>query len=120
MSCVDTVNVCIIRGNSWTLSVGVGSGWEDDVLASPDDYQFNMILRLRQDDRAPVYVDVSEDVVINEEAISPEPKAYAIFTLPPATTQTLPPRNIVGLVDLVNTVTGSRVRLFDMCVDHHD
>lgn len=123
MSCVDTISICFIRGDSWEQDVGLTAGYEE-VIEHPEDFEGRLVLREWQDDNAPVLLTLVTTPEVDDvpSPVAPPHKiAYLRFTATPVQTQELPDWcSVVGYVEL-RSLSGSQVtRLFNAQVSIKD
>jgi hypothetical protein len=121
MSCVSRVDICVIRGDLFSIEVGLDGSWEE-VLATPDAFTANLVFREAQDDTLTPYLTLTTDPEITENPCLPDPPIFFRFRAAPSETQALPEWNHVAYCELVDS-SGVEIvprRLFNSNVRIHD
>jgi hypothetical protein len=92
--CTNEHDICVIRGDSFSLVTGLAQGWED-VAADPSGWNGRLAFRTMQNDTLP-------DVWSQEIPLTPgnDPRFPGMdwlmeFSAPPDETQQLPPYELV-------------------------
>jgi len=111
VDCVEAHDVCVIRGDSFAQSLGLGTGFEE-VGDTPAAHQGLMVIRAAHDDSLTPLLTVT---VTPEAASDPhgEALAYLHFSITPDQTAALPPYDCVYHVELTDAGSppASRTRL---------
>jgi hypothetical protein len=120
MGCASEINVCIIRGSFWPLTVTLSASWVE-VAESPSNYRIRLVLRRSQDDSDPDLLMAIVAPELIQDAILNEPRVIASFGLAGTVTQTLPDYDIVGFCEIYDATTPlNPTRLFNMKVSISD
>ena len=120
---VKEVDVHLIRGDSWNVTLGFSGPSFEDVLQNPQDYKFNWTFRDRQNDNLTPHLILSGDIVaVSESATScgSDSLFNVTFSATDNETQQLPMRDLVYYCELTR-VDGTFVkRLFQGSVKVSD
>lgn len=112
--CIDEVPVCITRGASFTLDVGLTMAWQE-VFDDPDAYEARLVLK-DDLDTGPIRLTMTatpEPDTILPPATPAQPIIYFHFSADPVATQALPDWNLVGYAELRALAGGDVHRLFN-------
>lgn len=116
MARVNQVDVDVIRGDIFAMDVGFDERWTE-IGEDPAGFVGKMVFRDDQDDSLTPHLTLqaTPEPVVNPKIGAPQ--VYMAFTASAAQTQSLPPDNIVGYVEVspVASPDESR-RLFNMKV----
>jgi hypothetical protein len=121
MNCSLRHDISLVRGDTFTLFVGLSAGWED-ISANPALWEGRLVFRLRQDDALPEIVAVT---AVPEPVADPDPRFAGIdfllnFSMTPVQTESLPAWPVVCFAE-IRTLDGSQVRrLFEGNVRKRD
>lgn len=118
-ACVSTKDICIIRGDDYTLDAALENGFEE-VFETPGDYEGRMVIRMEQDDSLPDLLTLTSTLELVEAQNECPARVYMSFTATAAQTTALPPYDLVYYVELAGTAGGPTTRLFQGKVDIHD
>lgn len=119
MSCELRHDLSIIRGDSFTLFVGLTAGWED-VGQNPALYQGRLVFRQMQDDSLPEILVITATPEPSDDHRFPELDFLLNLSMTPVQTESLPDYPVVCFCEL-RTLDGSHVRrLFEGNVRKRD
>ena len=119
MSCVDEIDLCVIRGDAYELNVGL-SGSFTEVLENPTAYIGRLVFREDQDDDLPHYLELTAVPEVDLDLPPGEVNIYLNFAATAAETQSLPDWKYVAFCELTQSVNPQPQRLFNAEVDSHD
>lgn len=123
-TCTDRYDFCLIRGDVFTMDVGLSSSFVE-VVETPSDYEARLVFRETQDDNATVYLTLTATPVVNPVPLLDEVPITVNFSATAAQTQLFPQWNVVAYCELVfigttAPVGGSPTRLFNSDVEVSD
>lgn len=119
MSCAIRHDLSIIRGDSFTLFVGLAHGWAD-VGEDPALYEGRLVFRERQDDSLPEILAIVTTPQPSDEWRFPQLNFLLDLSMTPAETTSLPDYPVVCFCEL-RTLDGQYVRrLFEGTVRKRD
>jgi len=110
-SSVEVHDIEIIRGDSFTSTVGLGSEYSDTIAAA-DDFLARLVIRERQDDTAPELLVMTSDILPNSDPAYPDVEGLLHFEASSLETQLLPPYDLVCFCEIVGYDGLYRRRLF--------
>ena len=121
MGCVSNYDVCIIRGDTFKLDIGLSAAY-DEVLLNPTGYEASMVFREDQDDATTPYLTLTATPEVNPDPLPDEVPIYFRFLADTTQTQALPDWDIVHYVELYQVAGASPevTRLFEGDVEIHD
>ena len=118
--CTDIYRACLVRGDTWTLDVGLSSEYAE-VLENPQDWAMVIVMRESQDDDVTPYLTLNSTYEVPVDPLLDEPPILYSFVATSAETQALPEWDIVGYCELVqinSTIVSPIVkRLFNMEIE---
>jgi len=121
-SCTNNYDICVIRGDTFDMDVGLTSSYQE-VLDNPTDWEARMVFREYQDDDVTPYLTLIAQTEVNPDPLYDEPPIYYRFNATTTQTQSLPDWDHVYYVELVQigpAVSPIVTRLFQGSVDTHD
>ena len=120
-TCVDNITLCITRGTTWELDVGLSDAWVE-VLDNPTDYSGKLVFRAEQSDSSPVLLTLVSPIEIVANPVPGDQQIFMTFYAEVSETQALPYYNIVAYCDIIQTALPEEVvgRLFNATVDMGD
>jgi hypothetical protein len=104
MSCVDQIDLCITRGDTWTFDVGLTAAFSE-VLENPSSYEGRLVFREFQDDSLTPYLTAIATPEVNPDPAPGEIPIYLRFIINSTDTGTLPDWNIVAYTELADVVS---------------
>lgn len=119
MGCENRHDICIIRGDSFGLVVGLAAGFPD-VIANPADYEGRLVIRERQSDLAS---DLLVSTAVPEAMVDsrfPDMTMGLTFAFEPSQTQQLPPYDVVCFCEIVGINSDEVQRLWQGKVEVSD
>jgi hypothetical protein len=122
MSCVDQIDLCITRGDTWTFDVGLTAAWAE-VLENPTSFVGNLVFREFQDDSLTPYLSLQATPEVNPDPAPGEIPIYLRFIADVSQTALLPDWDIVAYTELTDAVYAglpNTKRLFNSAVEIHD
>ena len=120
MGCAPQAEICIIRGDVWSMDVGLSSQWTE-VIADPGGFVGTIVLRDEQDDTAVVRLQLQATPKARVDPSPGAPPLRLSFAATAGQTQQLPDYNIVGYCQLASIdATDQSRRLFNLKVQIDD
>ncbi len=119
MTCALRHDLSIIRGDSFSLFVGLASGWEN-IAENPSLYEGRLVFRERQDDSLPELLAITTTPQPIDEHRFPQLDFMLDLSMTPAQTSSLPTFPVVQYAE-IRLVSGGYVRrLFEGRVRQRD
>jgi hypothetical protein len=119
MSCAIRHDLSIIRGDSFSLFVGLAAGWEN-IAEDPALYEGRLVFRERQDDSLPEILAITTTPEPIDEYRFPQLDFMLDLSMTPAQTTSLPEYPMVCFCE-IRTLDGLYVRrLFEGRVRRRD
>lgn len=121
MSCIDDIEICVTRGDTFKMDVGLSDEFAE-VISNPTEYVGNLVFRAEQDDRETPYMTLSVTPEVMVDPLPGDAKAYLSFEATSGQTQSLPDWNHVAYCEIAETSGNPPEvqRLFNAEVDIHD
>jgi len=120
MSCVEQISICVTRGDTFRIDVGLSSSWQE-IIDSPFDYEANLVFREAQDDTLPDLLTLTSTPEIVASPVPGELPIYFAFMADTLQTESLPQWDIVAYCELVKAgASGEVTRLFNASVNIGD
>ena len=106
--CTETIDICITRGDTYNLVVGLADGW-DEVNANPSVYSGRLVFRDAHDDGIAEMLTITSPTSAGTDVRFENTEFVFDFTALPAQTQSLPSYDIVCFCEIVD-LSGTYVR----------
>lgn len=119
MDCTEERDICITRGDTYFLIIGLARNWEE-VNASPALYEGRLVIREAQDDSLTPLLEVTADLEAGEDSRFPDMEYMVDLSLTPAQTQSLPTYNVVCFAEIRKKDLSYVKRLFNGRVTRSD
>lgn len=111
----------IIRGDLFEMTVSVAPGFQADIAANPMAYQARLALRYRHDDALSDLLSLSAPIrIVDDEALFSHEVCRFTFSASPDQTQALPHMPLSALCEVRSGDGGFVRRLFDATVSVRD
>lgn len=107
-NCQNRRDICITRGDSFLLLVGLAKGWAE-IAATPLLYQGRLVVRETQDDDAPVLLSMISAILPGEDPRFEDMDVILEFAALPTETNDLPPYDLACYCE-VTSLDGNYVR----------
>lgn len=102
MSCIGNFDLCITRGDTFTLDVGLSDSWAE-VVEDPDAYEAKLVFRDAQDDGLTPRLTLTVTPELADDAAAhdyPQAAVMIRFAATPTQTSTLPPHDLVAYSEI--------------------
>lgn len=109
--CNDQVDLCIVRGDSFALTIGLGKDFSETV-ADADLFRGRLVVREVQSDHAPELLSMKTEILATRDPRYGNDIAVMHFTATAPQTQALPPFDLVCFCEIVGTDNLYARRLF--------
>jgi hypothetical protein len=113
MGCNADYDICITRGTTFALDVGLSASWAE-VADNPTGYRGTMVFREAQDDDLSAYLTLIATPEVNPDPLPDEVPVYMRFVASAGQTQSPPEWDHVHYVELseISGADPTVVRLF--------
>jgi hypothetical protein len=119
MTCALRHDLSIIRGDSFSLFVGLAAGWED-IAGDPSLYEGRLVFRERQDDSLPELLVITATPEPIDEHRFPQLDFMLDLSMTPDQTSSLPSFPVVCFCEIRLVAGGYVRRLFEGRVRQRD
>ncbi len=121
MSCIDDIQICLTRGDTFKLDVGLSDEFTE-VISNPTEYVGNLVFRAEQDDRETPYLTLTVTPEVMVDPLPTDAPAYLSFAATTGQTQSLPDWDHVAYCEIAE-VSGNPpevMRLFNARIEIND